>query len=269
MALARRDEPFWWTTLDHGRVLYLQYNQVVRTSGDTSLGTVVDELRTRIDRGGIRRLVIDLRNNPGGDNHTYAPLLEFLRTDRRVNRPGGLSVIIGPQTFSAATNFATEVDRDTAAVFVGEPTGGRPNLYGDVKPVELPNSGLTVEVSSRYWEFGGPDDHRPWIAPDIPASRSPPTTSCAAATGCSPPPCADTASNPHGEACVPRTGRESNSLARGLLRMTRRFITIAAASLAALALAACGSSSNNDTSTAAGTRGLRHRRGRRRRRRHR
>jgi plastocyanin len=33
--------------------------------------------------------------------------------------------------------------------------------------------------------------------------------------------------------------------------MTRRFITIAVAAIAALALAACGSSSNNDTSTAA------------------
>ena len=64
-------------------------------------------------------------------------------------------------------NFATEVDTGTAAVFVGEPTGGRPNLYGDVRPVYLPNSRITVRVSSRYWEFGGPDDTRPWIAPDV------------------------------------------------------------------------------------------------------
>ncbi len=171
-ALARRDEPFWWTTLDHGRVLYLQYNQVVRTSGKTSLESVVEELRSRIVRGGIRRLIIDLRNNPGGDNRTYGPLLEFLRTDEHVNRPGALSVIIGRQTFSASTNFATEVDRDTAAIFVGEPTGGRPNLYGDTRSVQLPNSGLTVQVSSRYWDFGGPDDHRPWIAPDVSAELS-------------------------------------------------------------------------------------------------
>jgi hypothetical protein len=41
-----------------------------------------------------------------------------------------------------------------------------------VKPVEFPNSGLTVEVSSRYREFGGPDDDRPWIAPDVPVALS-------------------------------------------------------------------------------------------------
>ncbi len=167
LALARRDEPFWWTTLDHGRALYLQYNEVVSKSGETTLAEVADQLRAKLDAGPARRLVIDLRNNAGGDNHTYRPLLDFLKSDPRINRPGGLAVIIGPQTFSAATNFATLVDRDTAAVFVGEPTGGRPNLYADVQPVVLPNSGITVQVSSRYWEFGGPDDDRPWIAPDI------------------------------------------------------------------------------------------------------
>ena len=86
-----------------------------------------------------------------------------------MNRAGGLAVIIGRQTFSAATNFATEVDKDTAALFVGEPTGGRPNLYADTRPVRLPNSGIVVQISSRYWEFGGRHDERPWIEPDVPA----------------------------------------------------------------------------------------------------
>ena len=68
----------------------------------------------------------------GGDNTTYGPLLQALRDNRLKGR---LSVIIGCETFSAATNFATEVEKDTDAVLVGEPTAGRPNLYGDVRDV--------------------------------------------------------------------------------------------------------------------------------------
>ena len=34
--------------------------------------------------------------------------------------------------------------------------------------MELPNSAIRIEISSRYWPFGGADDDRPWIAPDIP-----------------------------------------------------------------------------------------------------
>ena len=36
----------------------------------------------------VRRVVVDVRLNPGGDNHTYAPLLAVLRS-KAVNRPGG------------------------------------------------------------------------------------------------------------------------------------------------------------------------------------
>jgi hypothetical protein len=169
--LSRRDEPFWWTTLpgSEGPVVYLQYNQVRPQSGDATIQDAADAVVDGLDDGAAR-VVVDLRHNPGGDNTTYGALLRVLQDDPRVNRPGGLMVLIGRQTFSAATNFATELDTSTAAVFVGEPTGGAPNLYGDVRPVELPNSGIRIEISSRYWPFGGDEDDRPWIAPDIPVA---------------------------------------------------------------------------------------------------
>jgi hypothetical protein len=37
--------------------------------------------------------------------------------------------------------------------FVGEPTGGSPNSYGDVAPARLPNSQLVVNCSTRYFSF--------------------------------------------------------------------------------------------------------------------
>ena len=38
--------------------------------------------------------------------------------------------------------------RATEAVFVGEPTAGKPNSYGDSRRITLPNSGVTVRAST-------------------------------------------------------------------------------------------------------------------------
>ena len=55
----------------------------------------------------------------------------------------------------------------TEAIFVGEPTGGRPNHYGGSISVRLPNSGFDVTPATIYWEDSTPSDNRPWIAPDL------------------------------------------------------------------------------------------------------
>ena len=173
-ALARIDEPFWTTELDTapdgGHTLYLQYNEVVDTSGSKSIGQLADEIDTTLSSGRITRVVIDLRYNPGGNDRTYAPLLDVLTTNPTLARPGALVVLIGRQTFSAAVLLATQLDKQTNVVFVGEPTGGSPNIYANPRPLTLPNSGIVVNVSSEYYEFGGPDDRRDAIVPDIAAT---------------------------------------------------------------------------------------------------
>ena len=52
-------------------------------------------------------------------------------------------------------------------IFVGEPTGNTPSQYGDSKRYVLPNSRLTVRLSSVYWRDSTVDESRPWVAPDL------------------------------------------------------------------------------------------------------
>lgn len=170
--LARIDEPFWTTTLDRGSpgggdTIYLQYNEVVRQSGSRSIDQLAQDIDTTLGLGTVTRLVIDLRYNPGGNDLTYPPLLRVVTTHPALARPGSLVVLISRQTFSAAVLFAAELDKRTNAVFVGEPTGGSPNIYANPRPLKLPNSGIVVEVSSKYFGTGGDSDHRDTIAPDI------------------------------------------------------------------------------------------------------
>ena len=173
-SLARIDEPFWTTVLDHrspsgGDTLYLQYNEVVRQSGSRSIDQLARDIETTLSTGTVTRLIIDLRYNPGGNDLTYPPLLRVVTTHPALSRPGSLVVLIGRQSFSAAVLFAAELDEQTNAVFVGEATGGSPSIYANPRPLKLPNSTIVVEVSSKFFVAGGSDDHRDAIVPDIAA----------------------------------------------------------------------------------------------------
>lgn len=159
--LARQHEVLWSSYLADSRTLYVQYNQVRPVPGDA-----LSSLLARARRPDVDRVVLDLRNNGGGDNHNNAALEEVL-ADPSIDRKGHLLVLIGRLTFSAAANLATDLEQSTSAVFVGEPLGGSPNLYGDADPIALPWGGLTLYMATRYWERSTPDDPRVTIEPDV------------------------------------------------------------------------------------------------------
>jgi hypothetical protein len=69
-------------------------------------------------------------------------------------------------------NAASDMERLSNALFVGEPTAGAPSSWGDPRKVTLPNSGLIVRISSIYWRDWTADESRPWIAPDLPVAIS-------------------------------------------------------------------------------------------------
>ena len=57
------------------------------------------------------------------------------------------------------------------ATLVGEPTGGRPNCYGELIGFKLPNSNLQVNCSTKYFRQSR-DDDPPSRDPDITVARS-------------------------------------------------------------------------------------------------
>jgi len=57
-------------------------------------------------------------------------------------------------------------------MFVGEPTGSRPNFVGEGNPIILPYTGLGANASSRYWQDSVSEDMRVWIAPDLEADMT-------------------------------------------------------------------------------------------------
>lgn len=153
--------------IEGGRTLFLSLDQM----GDVDGHNFIDLTRSVIaalSDPAVQRIVIDLRRNLGGNNGLGEPLRKHLERSR-FNRPGGIYVLVGPRTFSAAQNLATRLERETYALFAGGPSGGAPNHYGDASRMIGEATGLPVFVSSLPWFDSVPQDQRPWILPDIPA----------------------------------------------------------------------------------------------------
>lgn len=74
-----------------------------------------------------------------------------LRESDKINQPGKLFVIIGRSTFSAAMFLVGDLEEHTRAIFIGEPTGGKPNHFGSKRAWRRP-SGITA--NSDLWPPG-------------------------------------------------------------------------------------------------------------------
>ena len=155
--LQRQDVPQWLRTIDRGRAVYLGYHQV--TGGAYATAERLQRL-ARSPR--VRRVVVDVRMNGGGDNTTYGPLVETLR---KIGRRA--VVLTGRVTFSAAANFVAEVEGRTRARLIGEPTGGAPNQWGDNTVIELPVAGLALRLANQYVVVTDEQDVRATIQPDV------------------------------------------------------------------------------------------------------
>jgi hypothetical protein len=144
----RPQENFWCTYLNESRTEYCSVRLVRDLSGPAK------QMLEMASQQKPEKLVIDLRQNPGGD---YTQGLKYLvhpiQENQSINRKGHLFVLIGPGTFSAAMNNATHFRYQTATMLVGQTIGERPNSYREKGSMQLPNSHLTITYSTRYYEF--------------------------------------------------------------------------------------------------------------------
>ncbi len=165
------DREFALEWLPQEQVLYVAFNSV-SDGDDETLAEFAARVKQAIDEHTPQAVVVDVRHNGGGNTFLTVPLVKTC-IYYELSQPGGqLFVIQGRATFSACQNFVTDLDRLTGAIFVGEPSGSRPNSYGETTRVLLPAHQVYVSISSMRWQHSYPMDDRIWIAPDVPALLS-------------------------------------------------------------------------------------------------
>ncbi|MGI8640477.1 MAG: tetratricopeptide repeat protein [Pyrinomonadaceae bacterium] len=157
---------FWFEYLEDSRTMYVQYNEVANKT-DESVADFSKRLFAFVDTHPVDRFVLDLRWNTGGNNYLNKPLLLGIIKSNKIDQRGKLFTIIGRRTFSAAQNLVNDLENYTNTLFVGEPTAGSPNFYGDATSIVLPNSEITVRVSTLWWQDLDSRDTRKWTGPHI------------------------------------------------------------------------------------------------------
>ena len=160
--LQRLTEPWWTEFLPDAQTVYFSFTGY---PADAQFRERTAALAHLLDETHARRLVIDLRRNQGGDLTQFRRLLlPIIKARTTINRKGGLFVITGPGTFSAATINALDLRNESNAILVGSPTGMRPNHYGEHGEFRLPNSGFRISYATQYYRFSVDTDSA--VVPD-------------------------------------------------------------------------------------------------------
>ena len=164
--LSRTGDTYWFTYVPEYDVLYCQLNEIQERN--ESLQEFFARALAAADSLGVPRFVLDLRLNGGGNGYYNRTIVRaFVRS--RFDERGRLFVITGRRTFSAAQMLISDLERWTNPIFVGEPSASRGNHFGDSRRLVLPNSRVTLRVSSLWWQYWDTRDSRPWIAPEVAA----------------------------------------------------------------------------------------------------
>jgi len=142
------DASFWCQDLSATRTVYCAFRAY------PDLKARAAEMNALIDQAHPEKLIIDLRDNGGGNfAEGYTHVVRPIARRRDINVKGRLYVLIGARTFSAAMNNAVQFQDETNAILVGEQIGERPNSYQEPDQFRLPNSHLIVRASTRYYTF--------------------------------------------------------------------------------------------------------------------
>ena len=156
----RTNENFWFTYLEDINAVYLNFR------GYDDLAKNTNSLFDFVNEKKATRLIVDLRQNGGGDfKKGRRQLVSPIQKNTTLNQKGNLFVITGRRTFSAAMVNSIDFKKETNAIIIGEPPGEKPNSYSENDEMKLPNSGLIISYSTKYYKFLDVDV--PAFEPDI------------------------------------------------------------------------------------------------------
>jgi hypothetical protein len=163
--VARRDPglAYWCRVLPESHALLFRYNAC--TEIDTlPFERFAARFWAAADSARVERVIVDLRANAGGRSSLWEPFVRGLTKRSGLARKDRLAVLISSRTFSSAVLDAWELSDH--ATLIGQPSGGKPNGWGEVKTFRLPRTGLLIQYSTRYFRLVR-DADPPSLEPDV------------------------------------------------------------------------------------------------------
>jgi hypothetical protein len=166
----RTSDNYWYQYDNADRLLYVRYRKCAEQP-DRPSGAFWQEVLNAFDQNPVDRLVVDFRDNTGGDDSIINPLLMGIQQRfGRFGNPTRFYGLMNGGTFSSGLldvmsfkEGAIMMGLPFVRIF-GEPTGGNPNSYGNVYTYQLPASGISFQLSARYFGSMFKDDA---LQPDV------------------------------------------------------------------------------------------------------
>lgn len=143
--------PYWFEYMESHKILYFQYNQCVEDSAFPH-ELLMQELLFILNEKQVEKFVIDLRYNQGGSSYLLKPFLDKIPNLKALKRFQKLYAIMGRATFSSAFLHLIWLKMEKA-ILLGQPSGSKPNFYGELGFFELANSRLMVSYSTCFFHF--------------------------------------------------------------------------------------------------------------------
>ncbi len=153
----------WAALLAEGEVLYFRINSCnVTTSFED---TFTDAFASAKYVGKLKKVIIDFRGNTGGYpdlDGSFLPLVTLLK-----EAGAETYILIDGGSFSAAIGLPAVLRRRVEnAKLVGTP-GGQPVRFFVGNTFTLPNSGITVACSAKYYDFWPGYEEGEALMPDV------------------------------------------------------------------------------------------------------
>lgn len=163
----RVNDNLWFAGSTDKNSVYINFQ---RYTDQETMTAFASSVLAYINANGSEHLIIDLRDNYGGDFFIGLLLAAYVLQADSIDWNAGVYVLTNNGTFSAAMSNAAQFRQLLNARLVGEPTGARPSGPQDMGQFTLPNSGLLVTYSKRMFHFT--DDGKDAVYPDMPIQLS-------------------------------------------------------------------------------------------------
>lgn len=151
-------------------------------AGEFIFARITDKPYRQISRMDLRISPESLRDDPALKKYRDR-MGKNIRIDFPLEKPsekpanffdGRVTLLIGPETFSSAADFAVTFHDFKMGELIGEETGGIPSCFGEIAYMRLKNSGIDYTVSKKrfYGPLNKPGDDKHGVRPDIPLTEA-------------------------------------------------------------------------------------------------
>jgi hypothetical protein len=149
-AIDKQHDFLWFCPIKNSKAIYIKFESYPSFEEMEKFG---ESVLRYINQNQIEQVVIDLRNNGGGDFFVGTFLAYYLNLADSIDWKSGVYTLTDRVTFSAATSNAAQFRQMINAKIVGEQSGSNPTGYQDMGQFTLPNSGMFVTYSKRLFRF--------------------------------------------------------------------------------------------------------------------